>query len=281
MTEFSYSTGAESIMNQFHGVDVMVYVEGQDDIPFWEFMFTKFTSISIEVQDVGSCSELEPYMQKIVSNQLNAIVACDMDFTAFNSDGFDHKNIIKTFSYSIENSMLHIDNIHKAIKVIGRLPSRNVRKEDVEDWLHDFYIQLEQLIKMDIYNEVNNLGVSVVGNNSTRLMRSRVSSELCSDKIEKYISKTIPQLTGYNHSVIDDLISEAGLENKQLLRGHFLFSAVSKFVKNYIKSKGINVSLSNDALYSALILSLESTFTESNNEFQYYKNALEEVAVVA
>jgi hypothetical protein len=281
MTDFSYSTDAESIKNQFYGVDIMVYVEGQDDIPFWEFMFNKFTSISIEVQEVGSCSALEPYMQKIFSNQINAIVACDMDFSVFNGDALEHNNIVKTFGYSIENSMLHVDNIYKAIKVIGRLPSKIVKKDDVADWLDPFYLQLENLIKMDVFNEVNALGVSVVGDNSTRLMKSKVSCELCSDKLDQYITKIVPNLKGYNNDVVHHLIKDAGLETKQLLRGHFLFSAVAKFVKSFIKSKGLNMSLSNDALYSAFILSLESTFTESNNEFQYYKEALEGLIIAA
>lgn len=281
MTDFSYSTDAESIMNQFHGVDIMVYVEGQDDIPFWEFMFNKFTSISIEVQEVGSCSALEPYMQKIFSNQINAIVACDMDFTVFSGDAIGHSNIIRTFSYSIENSMLHIDNIYKAIKVIGRLPSKMVKKDDVAGWLEAFYLQLEHLIKMDVFNEVNALGVSVIGDNSTRLMKSRTSCDLCGDKLDQYMTQIVPKLTGYDNEIIDNLISDAGLETKQLLKGHFLFSAVAKFVKNFIKSKGLNISLSNDALYSAFILSLESTFTENNNEFQYYKEVLEGLTIAA
>ena len=281
MTDFSYSADAESLVNLFHGVDIMVYVEGQDDIPFWEFMFNKFTSFSIEVQDVGSCSALEPYMQKISSNQINAIVACDMDFTIFSDNALEHNNIIKTFSYSIENSMLHIDNIYKAIKVIGRLPSKVVKKEEVADWLDHFYLQLENLIKMDVFNEVNALGISVVGDNSTRLMKSQTSCELCSDKIGQYITQISSSLTGYKNETIDNLISDAGLDIKQLLRGHFLFSAVAKFVKSFIKSKGLNISLSNDALYSTFILSLESTFIESNDEFEYYKRMLERVNIAA
>jgi mannose/fructose/N-acetylgalactosamine-specific phosphotransferase system component IID len=281
MTNFFYSTDAESIMNRFHGVDVMVYVEGQDDIPFWEFMFNKFSSISIEVQDVGSCSALEPYIKKIYLNQINAIVACDMDFTVFKDDFFEHNNIIKTFGYSIENSMLHVDNIHKAIAVIGRLSSKKVNKEEVQHWLDDFHQRLEHLIKMDIYNEVNALGISVVGDNSTRLMKSKTSCEICDEKLESYITKIIPNLTGYDRGVVESLIVEAGLESKQLLRGHFLFSAVAKFVANFVKSKGLKISLSNDALYSAFMLSLESTFTEDNNEFQYYKDALEGIIIAA
>lgn len=281
MTDFFYSTDAESIMNRFHGVDVMVYVEGQDDIPFWEFMFNKFSSISIEVQDVGSCSALEPYIKKIYLNQINAIVACDMDFTVFKDDLFEHSNIIKTFGYSIENSMLHVDNIHKAIAVIGRLSSKKVNKEEVQHWLDDFHQRLEHLIKMDIYNEVNALGISVVGNNSTRLMKSKTSCEICDEKLESYITKILPNLTGYDRGVVDSLIVEAGLESKQLLRGHFLFSAVAKFLANFFKSKGLKTSLSNDALYSAFMLSLESTFTEDNNEFQYYKDALEGIIIAA
>ncbi|EGA69570.1 hypothetical protein VISI1226_13648 [Vibrio sinaloensis DSM 21326] len=40
--DFFYSAEAENIINEFHSVDVMVYVEGVDDIPFWDFIFEKF-----------------------------------------------------------------------------------------------------------------------------------------------------------------------------------------------------------------------------------------------
>ncbi len=39
MDEFHYSSEAENILNRFYQAEIMVYVEGDDDICFWETYF--------------------------------------------------------------------------------------------------------------------------------------------------------------------------------------------------------------------------------------------------
>lgn len=47
MPSLDYSLEALNLLNAFHQVDKVVYVEGQDDVPFWEFLFKKFTNLNI------------------------------------------------------------------------------------------------------------------------------------------------------------------------------------------------------------------------------------------
>lgn len=49
MPSLDYSLEALNLLNAFHQVDKVVYVEGQDDVPFWEFLFKKFTNLNIYI----------------------------------------------------------------------------------------------------------------------------------------------------------------------------------------------------------------------------------------
>ncbi len=38
---FNWSDEAENVISMFYDADIMVYVEGEDDIGFWEIVFKK------------------------------------------------------------------------------------------------------------------------------------------------------------------------------------------------------------------------------------------------
>ncbi|HIF9326577.1 TPA: DUF4435 domain-containing protein [Photobacterium damselae] len=281
MDDFCYSNEAEDILNQFYSVDAMLYVEGQDDIPFWEFMFNKFCGYSVEIQDVGSCTALIPYIERIHSGELEAIVATDLDLGAFSSTLLEHKNIVRTPKYAIENTMIFVDCLSKALKVLARKSARQINNYEIEAWLEYFYTEIKPLIIMDIVNARKASGISVIGDNATRFMISRNSSQLCPAKLQNYSNSISQQLGEYDEQEILDLIESKGYKPSDLVRGHFLFSAVSRFLGEYIKALGINISLSNDALYSSLVLALETVFNEEHSDFSYFKSKIENVEIAA
>ncbi len=65
MAKLEYSVGAKNVLTRFYRVDKMLYVEGDDDVPFWEFMFEKFADFNVEVQEVGGKEELRKYVKLI------------------------------------------------------------------------------------------------------------------------------------------------------------------------------------------------------------------------
>lgn len=281
MDDFCYSSEAEDILNQFYSVDVMLYVEGQDDVPFWELMFNKFCSYTVEIQDVGSCTALIPYIERIHSGELEAIVATDLDLGAFSSTLLEHRNIVRTPKYAIENTMIFVECLSKALKVMARKSARQINNQEIEAWLDYFYLSIKPLVLMDVVNAKGALGVSVVGDNATRFMVSRNSSQLCNTKLQSYSDSISQQLGNYEEQEVLDLIESKGYVFSDLVRGHFLFSAVSRFLGEYVKSLGMNISLSNDALYSSLILALETVFDEEHSDFSYYKSKIENVEIAA
>lgn len=274
MSSLDYSDEAENVLDLFYSVDTLVYVEGVDDVPFWEYMFEKFTTLNVEIQDVGSCTALAPYIEKINNGTLRSIVACDSDLTFFNDSNINHKHIIRTFGYSIENTFIYPQNIHRAIKTVARIPAKDISIEDIKTWLSAFYLNIRKLVKLDIFNYQKRLGKTVMVDNATRFMKSSTSSSICENKINAYIDQIMPELQEYNESYVDKEILSRNLSLTTLVRGHFLFSAIARYVSCFIKSSGRKVSVSNDSLYSILLLSFDRIFDKKHPEYDYYSNAL-------
>lgn len=279
MSSFFYSDEAENVLDLFYNVDTLVYVEGPDDIPFWEQMFEKLTNLKVEIYDVGGCTALEPYINKINNGILNAIVACDSDLTFFSEDNVEHRNIIRTFGYSIENTFIYDKSLSKALRTIGKVSADKIPIENVESWLSEFHLGIKKLVKLDVYNYKEKLGKSVMVDNATRFMISDTSSDICKNKIDIYTNTIIPNLPKYDESSVDTEIVNKGLDLRYLVRGHFLFSAIARYILCFTKSLGIKTSVSNQSLYPILILSFFSTFDKQHPEYDYYSKSLTNINI--
>lgn len=274
MDDFHYSSEAENVLNLFYQAEVMVYVEGDDDICFWETIFNKSSSLKIEIQEVGGCEELKKFITRLLEENLQVLVACDSDLTIFKEQQILDPRIIKTSGYSIENTFISTNEVYKAIRTLGKLPKKTMDTIDIESWSNDFYSKLEPLIKLDIYNFVNDKGVSVIGDNADRFMKSKKSNIICQNKINSFIYQINEKLGDVDLTEIESFINEKEINVRAWLRGHFLFSAIHRLVSTTAQKNGKTISLSYEALYSNLLNTFESNFTEQHPEFNYYKQKI-------
>ncbi|MCK7396593.1 DUF4435 domain-containing protein [Enterobacter bugandensis] len=272
MVDFHYSADAENIMNLFYQAEVMVYVEGPDDICFWETVFDKVSDLKVEIQDVGGCEELKKYIERIINEDLNIIIACDADFTTFSNQMLDRR-IIKTPGHSIENTFINENGVYKAIKTLGKLSQKTMSEINIISWQDDFYSKMEPLIKLDIYNFIYNKGIPVIGDNADRFMKSKKSNAICEQKIKSYSESTLVKLGAINLEEIDAALPQP-IDYSRWIRGHFLFSAIHRLVSTMAEKSGKNISLSYESLYSNLMNSFESNFTEAHNDFNHYREKI-------
>ena len=281
MDDFFYSDAAEGIANIFHGVDAMVYVEGEDDIPYWEIMFSKFSSLSVEIQDVGSCTALVPYIEKIRNSKINAIVAMDRDFTLFSEVSSCHPNILFTPNYAIENCLSDKNNVYRTIKAISKVPSRSIDNEYIDNWFRDLSSCFTKLIALDIYNAKHQKGVAILEKTGTadRFFKNRGSHQLCTAKINTFTEDKARSLGEFNEIEIINEVHKNGHDVIDFARGHFLFSAVTKFMKGYMSHLGCNVTVSHGAFFGHLILSLENTLNETHTNYSYFKKQFENITI--
>lgn len=278
MAELSYSSGAENVLNKFYGVDTIVYVEGSDDIPFWEFIFTQFTDYSFAINDVGGVPEIKKYITKIETGEIKAIVACDADFS-YTGSFSEHQNVLRSYGYSIENSMICQKTLRKVIRSIGRVPMKDIDDDNISNWLEMLADSTKNLVIQDIANHMMSEGKSVTGDNCSRFMKSSKSAEVCPRKIEQHLAVIDLKTSEELENKITRSVIESNRTTADFLRGHFLFSASLKYVISEIKKFGKNVAISNDSFFGALFIAFEAVFNSTHNHYNYYQNIVGKIEV--
>ncbi|MBG2836110.1 MULTISPECIES: DUF4435 domain-containing protein [Proteus] len=277
MTNWNYSTEATNVLGLFHQVNYMVYVEGKDDICFWEILLSKFSSLKFEIQEVNGCEELTSFIEGIASGELNIIVATDSDFSIFNNKKTSHCNILRTFGYSIENSYLNLSVIEKTIKSLGRLSKEDISKIEISSWLSNQIDLLEELIKIDIYNHIFKCSASVISDTVHPFLLKKGEVELCEDKINEHVENLKTVIHEYDSLTIDKIIEEKSTLYLHWIKGHFLFSMVANYIRGTLTKIGKKTNVSDDALYAQFIQSYENCLDADNEENNYYKNIVSHI----
>lgn len=270
----NWSDEATDIINMFHDADIMVYVEGVDDIGFWEIIFEKNGHLKVEIQDVGGCEALTPYVEKIVSGKIKAIVARDSDLNFFSSNIIEHPNIIYTRGYSIENTIINDRVILKTLKTLGKYSKKEIQKIHINEWFDDFYHNIESLIILDIYNHVNQRGQLVIGDSCERFLKSKSSHSICPNKINNYIQSLPDDFKDQEIIKKDTLPFPNSTYLNDWIRGHFLFSSTLKLITNTLSKNERKVSISKDSFYSNILNIFELYFTEEHADYEYYNEKL-------
>lgn len=280
MDDFYHSEDANNIKHLFYRADVMVYVEGKDDVPFWEFIFDCLAEYKVKVEEVGGSKALEKYINDLELGKLQCIIACDSDFEIIKGRT-SNSNIIRTFGYSIENSIICPSTILKVIRSVGKISSKNTPAQELSTWLNCFTQIMNNLVIYDIHNELNGLGISVVGDNCSRFFKSQKSYEVCEAKVNNFIANIGFSVCQNEMENIKNLIGEIPRDLSDFIRGHFLFSAVSKFISVSIKQINSKASISNDALFGLLTLAFEKNFNTEHKHYNYYDNAIKNASIAA
>lgn len=274
LNTLSWSDEAENVLSMFYNADMMVYVEGEDDIGFWEIVFKKNKILNVKIQDVGGCENLVPYIERITTGKIKAIVAKDSDLNFFSSDIIEHTNIIYTKGYSIENTMINEKVILRVLKSMGKYKAKDIPLENINLWLNKLYNNVENLIVLDIYNHISKQGLSIVCESCERFMQSKSSLDTCINKINSYIQGLPDNFKEQGLKIKEKLTFSNETNINHWLRGHFFFSASHRFIINYLSKDKKKVSISKDSFYSSILMAFELNFTEEHEDYNYYREKI-------
>ena len=188
MRDIFYSDEAINIRNAFLGVDVIIYVEGDDDVLFWSDIFSKVAPPSrFEVEPANGAENLDEYIAKINDGTIAAIAARDSDFLKAHNKIINHPRIIYTVGYSIENSLYTTDILMRLSQ--SWCKSIKIGLNECEEWFSCIIDNFSDLICLDIANSLNNGGEATIGDNCTKFMKSQTSHIPCTKKIATHIEK--------------------------------------------------------------------------------------------
>jgi hypothetical protein len=252
MDDLDYSIEALEAKGLFYNKTLTVYVEGKDDPLFWDNLFN-LAEIEAYIEDVGGSYELEKYIKNVVESNADFYVATDNDHSDFLEEVKKHPNIIRTYGYSIENTM------YCSYQEIESTISKFCRKKidislEFNKWINDFSSSVRELIILDVANHKFQKGICIFGDNCYKFLKSQKSYEICNIKTEKFIENVKPNFSKEELETVENLINQSSKELWFHIKGHFITHAIINLIKRLVsKNSDQTISLTPDFLYTLTI----------------------------
>lgn len=252
MANLEYSNEALSAKGLFYNKSITVYVEGKDDPLFWGKLFD-LAEISAHIEDVGGKEELEKYFNKIISNEADFYIATDNDNSEFMNDSINHPKIIRSYGYSIENSMyFHTPPIEKVISDFCR--KKIDLSKELKQWFEEFSQNVYDLIIYDIANNRYKKGISIFGDNCYRFLPNQNAYQLCDTRKKEFIHSIKENFTEEEITEVKNLVNQSQKDLWFFIKGHFITHALINLIKFSIrKHSGTTKSVTPDFLYSITV----------------------------
>lgn len=270
MASLEYSAEALSVKNRFHRVDNMVFVEGDDDVIFWEVIFEKFSEATVRIESLGGKPEVVKVAEEVVKGRAAVIVALDSDFDHF-VGRMEHDKMLYTFGYSIENTLLCSESLVQSIRSVGCLPMSKIRIDDCKEWMEFSAEAVKPLVLHDIKNAESGFGVTVIGQNCSDLMKSKRSLDVCESLVEARLSKLGFSIDETEAKRYLEIMRENESTLLDHLRGHFFFSLCWRFVTQICKKAKAKLTLSYDAFFAVLATWFSGHFGDAHPHYSHYE----------
>lgn len=271
MHDLFYSNDALNVRGSFFGVDAVIYVEGDDDVLFWQEVFSRVADDSFEIESVGGAVYLDEYIQRISDGQVNAIAARDADFLSFLNGFSSNPKVVYTYGYSIENSLYFSNSLMYLTRLWCKSP--RISRDECDSWLYDLADKISPLVHFDVANAISGKGVAALSDNCGRYMEKASSMMVCPVLVSAAVNNIKSQ---FSEDDIENAIVKVGLDRGVVincLRGHFLASAVHRFITRRAKDFGKKVSLSTESLYAAAIAIFSTSLDGDHPHRDHYINS--------
>ena len=232
MSDFRFSNAAENARHRFFNKQFTVYVEGQDDILFWEQYF-QFLGFDPVIQDTGGSNELNKYIDRIIDENLNVIVAKDKDLCPYVIRHRNHDRVILTYGYSIENSLACAERVSRFVKHCSR--SQFSAHSLYLNWRSQINSFFKEILIAFIVHESRNSGVKVLDGTMAQFIASQHTYHFDLEKIEKKKSILSSSIPDADRIEVGKNVEEDAKDVFMLLKGHYLQPCFLRFLGVIVK----------------------------------------------
>lgn len=275
MNGFNYSVEAENVTNLFYDKDCILYVEGDDDIPFWNSVFNLYSSITFEIISLNGSEEVDEKIKLILNDGLDVLVARDKDYKDIEGSLVCNDKIVYTYGYSIENSLYSKMVLKDVLFKLSKGGSRRSEEMDSDRWYEDFVSSARQLVTFDASSHLSGAGIRVMGDNCSQFIISKKIPIIVDEKVINYFSNiNVQDIDPQYIESVSDKIKELGYPLYRHMRGHFLKTAIQAYVTYVMKKLGVRTSVSYDLLYIAALGSFEKVLPMLQDENEYYRKCV-------
>lgn len=244
-----YTPSGLRVKAAFYNKRAMVYIEGEDDILFWEQFFDPKV---YEVQDVGGCKNFKHYYDLLNSGAKTFIVAEDCDYKCFIYYG-KSPLVVRTYCHSVENMMYCPHNLNYLIQRHCR-SSKISFLSKINSFYADFTQKCHKLLVLDVANYLYSKGIKVFDNTCFRFLDQSHMPYIDKKAVDAYYESLVGYFATEEIEEAEKRIAADEREERLMIKGHFLTEAIRLLVDSYVKkNSNKNPRIDGDNLYASLV----------------------------
>ena len=227
---------------------------------------------SVRCESVGGDGELAKRIAQISSGEVQALAAADADYSALLGSQRDHPRVLYSFGYSIENSLFTVESLTEICNVVCR--GFRATSDICKEWLVSFVAAFRELIAHDIANRAADGPERVLGNNCSQFMVDGTADQFCVKKISakcKTLESAVDagQLAHWRQETL-----RADFDPLRWIRGHFLTTAVQKFIVNRLKETGKKPVFTGNQVFESAMIWFRLSVARTHPHDEHYRSAV-------
>ena len=219
--------------------EILVYVEGHTDIPFYEKVLQGYDCHIKPRGGKEECKKLVPFLSK---DNLPFVIILDGDYEILVSTQSKHSRVILLDRYSFENYLFEEKPIEQFCR--HRRPSANLKRlaSRFREIVQNVEVQFKELIVLDVAHQHSHTGYDALPDKPQRFF-GRGPSDFQDSEIQKCCTQAAQNIEKQNiedaRILVDEFLKRHRLID--LLPGHFAFLIIRRLI-----IKTINRSITDD-----------------------------------
>lgn len=265
--------------------DPVVWVEGPDDIPFYEHGLITDSCVFIPAGGKNECIKLASAIKKY---GLPYIVVLDGHYEILRRKRTGHRWIVILGRHSIENYLFekdlaqHVCYDYICLK-IGNTLGKSAELDELSKGVGDdfdrllSYIesQLSNLVVLDVANCMKKTGCDVLPDKIDPLCQSGNNMIFLEGQIAEYCNKAKNKVSQQDIDDAESLISDFCKYKRfiDIVPGHLVYGILRRFIKNTIKrNTGKSISIDDEGMM--LLLTAKAWLVVKNRDHESLKRRL-------
>ncbi|MCG9134152.1 DUF4435 domain-containing protein [Candidatus Poribacteria bacterium] len=219
--------------------EILVYVEGHTDIPFYEKVLQGYDCYIKPRGGRKECKKLVPFLLK---DNLPFVIIFDGDYEILVSTQSEHSRVILLDRYSFENYLFEEEPIEQFCR--HRRPRANLEKlvSRFREIVQNVEVQFKQLIVLDVAHQHSHTGYDVLPDGPQRFF-GQGPSDFKDSEIREWCGQAAQSIKKQSiedaKSLVDEFLKRHRLID--LLPGHFAFAIIRRLI-----IKTVNRSIADD-----------------------------------
>lgn len=233
----------------FYSPKILVYVEGHEDIPFYEEVLQNY---DYHLKARGGREECKKLVTALGEKDLPYVVVLDGDYEILRRTRSQHRRVVWLHRYSFENYLFEEQPIEQFCRDYGASADSLERvSTNFGTILENITIKFKELIILDIAHQHAETGYDALPDRSDRFFTSQTGIDFLDTQIQQWQTEAANCIDSQNVDNARILVEQFSKKHRfvDLLPGHFAFGIIRRLIIDTISRRPRRTpNISNDTI---------------------------------